>query len=171
MTTMTITRTRPLQLVLALAVALACLLAVAPAHAEQVVVKDPTGDASSYDISKVTVKHRVERVRFEINADRTPYGYHVFVDTKPGGKAYNYVVMWAVYTPKKVSVVTPRQFKHGGGAVCRLSSGRETLKDVFFSIPTRCFGDPAQLRVQVKGWDDEAGYTDHTAWSKWANRG
>jgi hypothetical protein len=150
---------------------LACVLVAAPAYAEQVNVHDPKGDAPFYDISQVTVKHRAERVRFAIHAyDRTPYGWHVFVDLKPGGRTFDYVVAWAVYTPKKVLVMTPKQFHSSGGKICTLHSGVETLKDVSFSVPTRCFGDPKRLRVQVKGWDDEAGYTDHTRWSEWADR-
>ena len=160
-----------IKLALAVLLAATVVLTAAPANAEEVVIHDPKGDASSYDIDSVTVKHREERVRFHFHADRTPYGYHAFIDV-PGGRNWEYVVTWAVYTPSRLSVLTPKQFRKGGGAVCRLKTGKETtIRDVEYAVPTRCFGDPAKLRVKAKGWDDEAGYTDTTAWSKWANRG
>ncbi len=150
--------------------AAATLLTATPAHAEKVTVHDPK-DADFYDIETVTVQHREERVRFTINAhDRTPYGYHVFVDT-PGGKPWRYAVLWSAYTPHRVSVQNRKQFRTFGRSKCKLRSARElTTKDVTFSVPVDCLSTPNRLRVRTESWDDEAGTVDHTGWSEWANR-
>jgi len=163
---------RHLVVAAAVLVATACILASTPAHAQQVVVHDPEGDAEFYDIATVTVQHRTERVRFKIHAyDRTPYGYHVKIDT-PGGKPWKYVVLWAAYTPHKVWVQNRKQYRSGSGSRCQLrTAGEPTTRDVTFSVPVRCFKKPNRLRAKAKGWDDEAGFTDHTRWTGWARRG
>jgi hypothetical protein len=172
------TRTNPFHIHRHLALAVAALvtaafvLAMTPAQAQKVVGHDPEGDAESYDIAKVSVQHRTERVRFRIDAyDQTPYFYNVFIDT-PGGKPWKYVVSWAVYWPHKVWVLNRKQYRSGPGSRCELRSARELMtRDVTFSVPVRCFKEPYRLRVRVKSYDDQTGWKDRTNWTPWARRG
>jgi len=141
------------------------------AHAERLDQHDPKGDVRSYDIAKVVVKHRAQRVRFEIDAyDSTPDDYHVFVD-RPGGKSWEYVVLWSVYSPRALGVMTRKQWASGGSRFkCDVRSGHETRKNVTFSIPTRCFKHPKKLRVTARSEDDEFGYKHRPHWTRWIHR-
>ena len=159
-------------LVAAALVAALCVLAAAPAHAQKVVGHDAKGDAEFYDVDKVVVNHREERVRVTIEAhDRTPYWYDVFVDT-PGGKPWKYAIRWSAYWPHRLWVMNRKQFSTGEGAKCKLWSAREVnIRDVTFSVPVECLNEPGRIRLRAKSFDDETGMQDRTAFTRWAARG
>lgn len=153
---------------LAAPVALATIAAPAPAGAESVTIHDPTGDADGYDITRIRVRHKAERVAFELRQENTPYWYEIRLDT-PGPKSFPYIVVWSVYGRRDVGVYTRHAWEHGGDALCRRKADVANDNSVVtFAFPRSCISRPNAMRVKAIAWDDQFGWKDRTGWSEWA---
>jgi hypothetical protein len=147
------------------ALALACLVvSIGPASAERASVQDRVGDDNGWgDIALVEVDHGARQLRVVIHQPpeaSVPDQFEVWVDTTPRRHGADFVLLdyHGVWGAKETihRVDRWRDDSWGRKVACRgadMDRVRDRAGDghlmMIFTVPRRCLGNPAKLRIQA----------------------
>ena len=150
----------------AIAAAFAVVLTtLAPAHAEQVVVKDGAdATASLTDIRKVRVDHGDEQLTVRVNfpdlRKRAEAGLNIYIDKNRDRRGPEFGLGTALFSGSDYMLGRIKKWKFAGAGplACDYDVNLKWKRDVLvFTADRGCFGDPDELRVGVRMVDNADG--------------